>query len=168
MPTQTINLSWTRLKKCNLGGMLSKTNFNFSSNTKVTDLHSDDKRVAEQIRCLINKASGKNPEAYMHMLFPKSIESQLKEKTLKNILKLIEPLGNTGNRELLHLRQKILLEISNLGPSFIRKNSRISSSTIYEYQKKSKRETILSRSPKKCGAPTTPQKVIEKFVKFLK
>merc|ERR1711963_130446 len=124
-------------------------------------------RVAEQIRSLINKASGKKLEAYMHMLFPRSVVSPLRYEILKNILKLIEPLGNTKNNELLHLKQKILLEISKLGPSFIRKNSRISSSTIYEYQKKSKRATILSRSPKKSGAQSSPTKIIKKFVSYL-
>lgn len=55
------------------------------------------------------------------MLFPRCFHEVTREETLQNILKLAEPLFKTKDVELLHLRQKTILELSDLGVSFFAK-----------------------------------------------
>jgi len=140
-------MPWDYLRKYVLSDLESKSEWKYPSDIKIAELPGAEKEITQRLRSFINEA----------------FESQVQVKILINILKLIEPIWKTNNLELLHLRQKILLEFSRLCHSFIRKNSTISSRTIYEFQKKSKRDTILLSPPKKCDQQLTPRKVIKKF-----
>jgi len=146
MPTKTFDMPWNLLVKSSIRDVEMQPKCPDIINNVVSvveKLPDFQMKIARQLRSLVNKASGKNPIPYLHMLFPvlfKGLrQNDFIENVLKNILEILIPVINHKNPDMIRVRQKILLEIDKLGPSFIRKNSKISSCTVSRLRKKKKK-----------------------------
>jgi len=102
MPTKTFDLSWNLLVKSSIRDveMQPKCQDIINNVVPVVEKLPDfQMKIARLLRSLINKASGKNPIPYLHMLFPvlfKGLrQDDFIENIFKNILEILVPVTNS-------------------------------------------------------------------------